>query len=221
MNCQRCNAQIGAEEHVCRSCGTNREPAEIIRSQALEVIVRHAISDPNWRATCKMIMSVNSITEEEVAAAAAKRGESLRSAPEPTVPKSSQSSISFSNGESKRASGQHKWNPPPGNNLSFTVQPTESIEQLEELRDKLRGLGAACEADVALLKQQLANVASELEKTLQTLQTEIEKLQQAQVEMVANVENVDKELHRTTQPIVPPETDDKFRVDLNQPDNNT
>ncbi|HEY9787797.1 MAG TPA: hypothetical protein V6D17_20590 [Candidatus Obscuribacterales bacterium] len=163
-------------------------PSPDVRQCVFEVVVRHALTNPDWKQICAGPMKVNNITvaEVETEAERRRRGGGQQAMPDnpntpPTAPVLPTASHS----------------PAAPICASGTLPVPSATEQLKAIRASLVNLGQ----NPALISEQMSsiiNAVDNLSKTVCELETSARAAQQAQLDV-----DMQRELARTTKPIEP------------------
>jgi len=213
MQCKRCRSENKTDASVCQTCGrlydagsTWRESSgEETRAQVLEVVVRQALSNPDWRKLCDLAMQVNNISVAQVQDEAGKRGAQILPPNMPGAARTESPASLTSKKSDDDASGKS------GDDTSTT--PISAVNRLQELHARLVAVSQQNDG-LDSLQQELTKLAAECQNCILSVQSELRFHATNSV-----TSGVEQELQRTTgQPLNPPnKKDDPHRVDWNKP----
>jgi hypothetical protein len=203
MKCKSrdCENEVEQDKAVCPSCIEKifssfgqAQSAEVVqkrREGVVEIVVRHALKDPDWRRKCAGLISHNQITEEEVQEAARLRGGTVKGSSVPVSPVAPQSG----------------WE----NMASFLPCSSETEKKLLEISTALKQTSVNPPTEPAKIKEELAKLIEQLDLLLKMVQGDTQERE----ELVKQL-RLEREWNSQPrqQPIKPAEPAvDPFRID--------
>jgi hypothetical protein len=172
MKCKSrdCENEVEKDKAVCSSCiekifssFVHAQSPEVVqkrREGVLEVVVRHALKDPDWRQKCASVIGYNQITEEEIKEAARLKGGKVKGMPAGTQ-----------DGWQKMASYQ------PFSSETWTIS-SDTEKKLVEISASLKQLSIDPETEVEVIKEQIAKMVEQLDKLLEMVKDDRQEREQ-------------------------------------------
>ncbi|HEY9776531.1 MAG TPA: hypothetical protein V6C81_22405 [Planktothrix sp.] len=156
MKCNRCFNDLSDGDVICSTCGrfidnVSRVPLQgmkNLRAQVVDVVVRQAMINPQWRELCDLAMQVNRITISEVRTEIRRRGGEMHAPTAALKPKTAPQA------------------------RATTPNGTPACDRLYQMRNTLETANKS-NAEVSSLRNELSKIATDLDAALQHLNAEL------------------------------------------------
>lgn len=165
MECKRCGGQVTADDFICGTCGRLNEKStvkqqspETTREQVLDVVLRQAMSNADWRRLCDLAMQVNNISDEDVLVYAKRRRLKILPAQKASVP---------------IPAADTEWTPGFSESGSYPSIRGSSVDKLKALHTRLSALAEQRDSTAETLRSELAIISKELERCIVAVKIDV------------------------------------------------